>query len=116
MKTKIYYSVENGGDGSAYPRWMESEELAEIDQEFMDEGWGESCTGWLTIEHDTPIKILDHVETVDSMIAEIEEQYEDCGKDYFIEFPEEGERLKGKLDALKKLKNKQDSKKLKGAK
>lgn len=40
MKLKIFYSVQNGGDGSAYPKLMESKELAEFDQEYMDEGWG----------------------------------------------------------------------------
>ena len=42
---EVYYSVQNGGDGSAYPRWFLSFEDAERDQEQMSEGWGESCTG-----------------------------------------------------------------------
>jgi len=50
MITKFYYSVQNGGDGSAYPKFMESSELAEWDQDHMDEGWGESCTGCLEVE------------------------------------------------------------------
>jgi hypothetical protein len=49
METIVYYSVQNGGDGSAYPQFMESAELAEWDQEHMDEGWGEACTGSLRI-------------------------------------------------------------------
>jgi hypothetical protein len=98
MTTKIYYSVENCGDGSAYPRWMESEELAELHQKFMDEGWGESCTGWLTIEHDSPIKILNEIKTVDSMIKEIEELGEELINEPW------NKSLKGKLIALKKLK------------
>lgn len=48
-KLIIYYSVSNGGDGSAYPYWMESKELAKWDQDHMSEGWGESCTGSITI-------------------------------------------------------------------
>lgn len=51
-KVTIHYSVQNGGDGSAYPAWFESEELAELDQELMDERWGESCTGSITIKGD----------------------------------------------------------------
>ena len=47
---KIYYSIQNYGDGSAGPSWFDTEELAELDQELMDEGWGEPCTGWLTVE------------------------------------------------------------------
>jgi hypothetical protein len=39
-KKVIYYSIRNGGDGSAYPYFYESEELAEWDQEHLTEGWG----------------------------------------------------------------------------
>lgn len=39
----MWYSVRNHGDGSAYPEFFESKELADWDQE--DEEWGESCTG-----------------------------------------------------------------------
>jgi len=46
----IHYSVQNGGDGSAYPKFMASKKLAEWDQDHMDEGWGESCDGTLEIE------------------------------------------------------------------
>ena len=48
MKLKaivIYYSVVNGGDGSAYPAFYLTDEMAEAYQENMTEGWGESCTG-----------------------------------------------------------------------
>jgi len=41
----IWFSIANGGDGSAHPRWFLTEEAAEDDQESDDEGWGESCTG-----------------------------------------------------------------------
>lgn len=44
-KIKIWYSIQNGGDGSAFPYWFLTEEEAEKDQENMDEGWGESCIG-----------------------------------------------------------------------
>lgn len=51
-KLTLYYSVENCGDGSAYPRWFETEELAEWHQVHLDEGWGEPCTGSITVEGD----------------------------------------------------------------
>ena len=44
-KVVVWYSIQNGGDGSAYPYWFLTEDHAERDQEDMDEGWGESCTG-----------------------------------------------------------------------
>lgn len=49
-KLTLYYSVENCGDGSAYPRWFETEELADWHQNHLDEGWGESCTGTIVVE------------------------------------------------------------------
>jgi len=46
----LYYSVASGGDGSAYPIFFESDELAEWHQEHLSEGWGESCTGSITVK------------------------------------------------------------------
>ena len=60
MKRKtIWYSVHNGGDGSAYPVLMESEELAELDQRHQDEGWGEPCYGSITLESESEIFVVD---------------------------------------------------------
>ena len=44
-KIKIWYSIQNGGDGSAYPHWFLDEEAEDKDQQEMDEGWGELCIG-----------------------------------------------------------------------
>lgn len=94
METKVYYSVENCGDGSAYPTFVESEELAELLQEHQSEGWGESCTGWLTIESEGPIKVKGMM-TVDEAIKDASE---DEGESWW------GEENQVKLDALKSLK------------
>jgi predicted nuclease of restriction endonuclease-like RecB superfamily len=100
MKTKIFYSIENCGDGSAYPIFMESEELCMIEQEFMDEGWGEPCIGHITIEHDTPIKIKNEIKTVDEVIEETELRIkESCVSENSKHF------LRKKLEELNKLKN-----------
>ena len=40
-KLTLWYSVQNGGDGSAYPSFFETKELAEWDQDNQDEGFGE---------------------------------------------------------------------------
>lgn len=64
----LWYSVQNGGDGSAYPQFMESEELAEFDQDNMDTGWGESCTGSIELESDSPITVKDKVTTKESYL------------------------------------------------
>lgn len=46
-KIIIWYSIHNGGDGSAYNVWFLTEEEANIDQENhnQNEGWAEDCTG-----------------------------------------------------------------------
>lgn len=51
-KLTIYYSVDNCGDGSAYPRLFNTEKLAEWHQNHLYEGWGESCTGKIVVEGD----------------------------------------------------------------
>ncbi len=79
---KIYYSVRNGGDGSAYPDFFESERLAEMDQELQFEGWGESCTGFLEIEGDN-IKVKG-VTTKEMFIQDLNDRIEDEDSEYFI--------------------------------
>lgn len=54
-KLKVYYSVQNGGDGSAYPVFFTDKDVAEFHQEQENEdgeGWAESCTGDITFEGD----------------------------------------------------------------
>lgn len=41
----VWFSIQNGGDGSAYPAWFLTEAEAKKDQEDMYEGWGELCIG-----------------------------------------------------------------------
>lgn len=94
MKTKIYYSIRNSGDGSAYPFFMESLELAKIDQEYDYDTWAEDCSGWITIEHTGHINILDHIETAEEMRNEILEDLEYLSKD---------SHLHDKLKAVNKL-------------
>lgn len=76
MKKTIYYSVHDCGDGSAYPIFFEDLDCAEIDQEMMEEGWGESCTGHLEIETDVDcniqiknvIKLTDFIKTLEDKL------------------------------------------------
>lgn len=51
-KLTIHYSVENCGDGSAYPVLFETNELAEWHQDHLGESWGEPCTGEIVVEGD----------------------------------------------------------------
>ncbi len=49
---KIYYSIQDGGDGSAYPIFLDTKELAIWDQEQMTDAWAEDCWGELVLESD----------------------------------------------------------------
>ena len=70
----LHYSVQNCGDGSAYPRFFESKELARFDQDNMDEGWGEPCTGDIVLKSDSPIICAEHVVTLEEKISDIERE------------------------------------------
>jgi hypothetical protein len=85
MKKEFYYSVQNGGDGSAYPSFMESMELAEWDQDNMSEGWGESCTGSITVSSDS--------EMSSTNVKTALEYYKEKFEGSYPEFEEEEERL-----------------------
>jgi len=76
----IYYSISNGGDGSAYPYWFESMELAEWDQEQMEEGWGEPCTESFTVEGDN-LKFMETLNTKESYFFENYYDWYDGGDD-----------------------------------
>ncbi len=67
---KIWYSVSNGGDGSAYPTFFEIERLTEIDQDLMIEGWGEDCNGFIEVEGDN-LKIITKVTTTQDVIESL---------------------------------------------
>ena len=92
MKTEFWYSVENGGDGSAYPIFMESRELAVIHQKYLIEGWGEECIGCEIIESEDKVEMIG-VTTVEDMIKEVLE---------YMEYNDD-EDLKKKLDELNQL-------------
>jgi hypothetical protein len=88
-KKVIYYSIRNGGDGSAYPYFYESEELAEWDQEHLMEGWGESCTGSVTIESDSDLILVREVITIKEYFEEEYLTYYGFDIDIAVEFVEQ---------------------------
>lgn len=100
-KFTLYYSVQNGGDGSAYPQFFETERLTEMDQEVMSEGWGEPCNGIIEFEGDNIKLLRPKVTTVADFIQELEERLEP-GAGYF-EYLDESE-IKKIQEYLKELK------------
>lgn len=71
---KIWYSVQNGGDGSAYPQFFENKRLTEIDQELMEEGWGEPCNGYIEIEGENMTILHPNVTTKEEFIEDLKER------------------------------------------
>lgn len=69
MIKKLYYVVINGGDGSASPTFVESRELSQWIEENESEGFTEA-EGWITLKSDSPIEIIDNVETHESYFIE----------------------------------------------
>ncbi len=68
MKTELFYVCINGGDGSAYPSFVESKELAQWIEENESEGFTEAA-GSLTLNSDSPIDV-DGLETKESYFLE----------------------------------------------
>ena len=84
-KLTLWYSVQNGGDGSAYPSFFETKELAEWDQDNQDEGFGECCIGDIVIESESPITCKEDVTTVEEYLAELQDHVDDydVGSQYY---------------------------------
>lgn len=86
-KLTLHYSIQNGGDGSAYPKFMSSKALAEYDQEHMYEGWGEPCLGSITLESDSPITTKEEIVTPEGYLADlIQSNNEDEIPNFISEF------------------------------
>ncbi len=77
MEKTIYYSIQNGGDGSAYPKFFEDMQCAELDQELMEEGWGEPCVGEISAQSNGEITFDNSVTTRAQFIKELKEELKD---------------------------------------
>jgi len=83
MQLEIHYSVDNCGDGSAYPIFCESKLVAEVHQDILVngyEGWGEQCIGSITVETEDPgtIQISSTVMTKENLVDELNEYLKEC--------------------------------------
>jgi hypothetical protein len=105
-RKEIWYSVHNGGDGSAYPVFMENERQTEIDQRNLDEGWGETCNGRIVLESESPIRVVGDLLTVEQQLAELKEE---LNQDYLQEYKRQGKypgwwkRLEEHIEQLEEL-------------
>lgn len=74
-KIVIWYSIQNGGDGSAYPTWYLTFEDADWDQDNMYEGWGEPCNGSVEtfIGSDIYLKAITNSENLIGEMKNVEE-------------------------------------------
>jgi hypothetical protein len=89
MLHTIYYHVQNGGDGSASPRFFSSETLAEWANERDEERFCDSV-GSLTIEADGPIKIA-KLQTPESYFVQlVDEEDSDVLAEFAAEFFPDG--------------------------
>ena len=102
MQLEIHYSVDNCGDGSAYPIFCESKLVAEVHQDILVngyEGWGEQCIGSITVETEDPgtIWVTDEIMTKEKLIKEL--------KEYINEFDEDRPiyRIKDLLEGIERL-------------
>lgn len=103
----LYYSVSNGGDGSAYPQFSLSKELCDIHQEIQQEfydGWGEPCVGEVILESDSPITVSDQnfrcLLTKESLIESLDYSL-DGGYDEDEDVKEKAQEFLSKINSLK---------------
>jgi len=100
MKFEFWYSVINGGDGSAYPKFFTSEMAAKIHQDVLVngyEGWGEQCVGALRVKSDSPV-FPEGISTTQDLIDELQENLDDNWAGY------SEDDLQGAIDQLKGIK------------
>lgn len=87
MKLTIFWSLQNCGDGSAFPLFLTSAALAQWDQDHASsEGWGEPCEGSIEVEGDN-LKcdelvdeykyLVDNLENTDMVIDEFVKEFFD---------------------------------------
>jgi hypothetical protein len=98
-KLKMWFGIENGGDGSAGINFFESRELGEFYEDHVDdEGFCESVS-YIEFESDSPITCKEDVETIATVRERLEERLEyksDCK--FTLKALEELKKLEEKLN------------------
>lgn len=78
---KIWYMIQNGGDGSAYVQYYDSKELAEWSEEQDDEGFAESTVDCITFMSDGNVHINENIQHVDDLILDWEDESKESWAD-----------------------------------
>ena len=72
-KFKLFYSIQNGGDGSAIPLFFNSPAKATADQEEHNEGgqgWAEDCSGEVILTYqDGKLFVEQYIPSREEMVA-----------------------------------------------
>ena len=83
MKRIIYYSIQDGGDGSAYPILLDTKELAQWDQDQMTEAWAEDCWGEFVLRSDRTITCEESLSVNAYYVEHLEEDFDGFNKKAF---------------------------------
>lgn len=89
MKTKLWYAVHSGGDGSVSVAFFTTEALAELSEELeilrFGESWGEPSVYYQEIEHEGEIS-FPRLQTIEDLIKEFQTDLNDAVEgDYYTE-------------------------------
>ena len=78
QKFKLYYSIQNAGDDSAYLMFFNSKAKATADQEEHNEGgdgWAEDCSGEVMLTYkDGKLFVEEYIPSKEEMVALPEEK------------------------------------------
>lgn len=78
-KFQLYYNCRNGGDGSVSVDLHSTEQAANKAEESMDEGWGESSVGSITIiQADDGNLWFEDYDTIDGKFQKVSIKLEEC--------------------------------------
>ena len=79
---RIYYSIQDNGDGSASVMFLETQELATWDQEQMTEGWAEDCSGSLELKSDSQVTSSGVLSVAGYYLEKLKDYDEEYGRSF----------------------------------
>jgi len=98
VKVVVWYSIEGGGDGSAYNNWFLTQNEASQNQEDQEEGWGEECIGSVETYEGSDVFLKATEARLTSELQDILDEYK---KNMFISIREKNVDIYGATKAFK---------------